>query len=97
MEDFVCMHCGTVVTGNGYTNHCSECLWSRHVDVSPGDRMSTCKGAMPPVAIEMESDIFVITQRCVVCGHTRRNRMGETDNMETLVRVTKALADEKSK
>ena len=24
--------------GNGYTNHCSQCLWSKHVDINPGDR-----------------------------------------------------------
>ena len=23
---------------NGYTNHCSQCLWSKHVDINPGDR-----------------------------------------------------------
>ena len=24
--------------GNGYTNHCPKCLWSKHVDINPGDR-----------------------------------------------------------
>jgi len=23
---------------NGYTNHCSQCLWSKHVDINLGDR-----------------------------------------------------------
>lgn len=38
VEDFICAHCGTHVRGNGYTNHCPECLWSKHVDNNPGDR-----------------------------------------------------------
>ncbi|MBR6751902.1 MAG: RNHCP domain-containing protein, partial [Alphaproteobacteria bacterium] len=40
VENFTCAHCGAEVFGNGYTNHCPKCLWSRHVDNNPGDRMS---------------------------------------------------------
>jgi hypothetical protein len=36
VEDFVCEHCGHPVAGNGYTNHCSQCLWSKHVDDNSG-------------------------------------------------------------
>lgn len=32
IEDFICENCGTEVKGNGYTNHCPKCLWSKHVD-----------------------------------------------------------------
>ena len=37
---FVCSHCGKKVEPLGYTsrNHCPFCLWSRHVDIFPGDR-----------------------------------------------------------
>ena len=45
-EDFVCEHCGAEVKGDGYTNHCPKCLWSKHVDVHPGDRAAECGGMM---------------------------------------------------
>jgi hypothetical protein len=35
-EDFACEHCGHLEEGDGYTNHCTHCLWSRHVDINPG-------------------------------------------------------------
>jgi hypothetical protein len=53
-EDFVCEHCGKPVVGNGYTNHCPECLWSKHVDVNPGDRAATCLGLMEPVGVTID-------------------------------------------
>ena len=31
-EDFICENCGAVVVGNGYTNHCPACLYSKHVE-----------------------------------------------------------------
>jgi len=43
-EDFKCEKCGREVIGTGYTNHCPDCLWSKHVDVNPGDRQSKCLG-----------------------------------------------------
>ena len=52
-EDFVCENCGQEVKGNGYTNHCPRCLYSKHVDINPGDRASDCGGLMKPVAVEL--------------------------------------------
>lgn len=43
-ENFVCEKCGFIVEGNGYTNHCPNCIWSKHVDIHPGDRASLCGG-----------------------------------------------------
>jgi hypothetical protein len=44
IEDFECEHCGHLEEGNGYTNHCTSCLWSKHVDINPGDRAAECQG-----------------------------------------------------
>ena len=52
-EDFVCEHCGTKVVGDGYTNHCPKCLWSKHVDIMPGDRAEDCQGLMRPIDIKL--------------------------------------------
>ena len=53
IENFTCNNCGTFVVGDGYTNHCPNCLFSKHVDTSPGDRKSSCKGLMEPIGIEI--------------------------------------------
>ena len=51
VEDFVCGNCGGEVVGNGYTNHCPKCLWSKHVDINPGDRAEKCGGMMKPISV----------------------------------------------
>jgi rubrerythrin len=79
-EDFDCLHCGAGVRGNGYTNHCPRCLWSRHVDVRPGDRESDCGGAMEPVGALYEGGRTVVVQRCRRCGHTWRNKTARNDS-----------------
>ena len=84
-EDFVCGHCGESVVGNGYTNHCPKCLWSKHVDVNPGDRASECGGLMKPVKIEMEKGEFILTHQCEVCGHQKRNKAAPNDNLKSLL------------
>jgi hypothetical protein len=82
VEDFTCEHCGKEVKGNGFTNHCPACLWSKHVDINPGDRASTCGGMMEPTYCVQEKDLFILTNKCVVCGYTKRNRLVAEDNID---------------
>ncbi|MGH3901428.1 MAG: RNHCP domain-containing protein [Pseudonocardiaceae bacterium] len=84
-EDFTCLRCGALVRGSGYTNHCPRCLWSRHVDVNPGDRAAECGAAMEPVGALSESGRIVVVHRCVVCGHVRRNRSAADDDSDALL------------
>ena len=53
-ESFICENCGKEVTRLGYTarDHCPFCLYSKHLDINPGDRENTCKGLMRPIGIE---------------------------------------------
>ncbi len=88
VEDFVCEHCGTFVHGDGYTNHCPECLWSKHVDISPGDRAESCGGMMEPVRIEGSTPLYRIVHKCTVCGIERRIDISRKDNMETLLAIS---------
>lgn len=83
-EDFTCSHCGFAVVGTGYTNHCPKCLWSKHVDVNPGDRLATCGGLMEPVRVEGTTPEYKIVHQCTVCGFTRRNMVSDLDNTEVL-------------
>ena len=57
-EDFICENCNKKVKGDGYTNHCPACLWSKHVDINPGDRLAECKGMMKPIGLDKKGDIF---------------------------------------
>jgi len=88
-EDFVCEHCGTAVTGNGYTNHCPHCLWSKHVDVHPGDRAAECGGMMEPVSVFSKSGEYVITHRCTKCGYEMNNSASAEDNVDALVEIAR--------
>ena len=96
-EDFTCEHCGTEVKGTGYTNHCTKCLWSKHVDVNPGDRAAACGGMMKPVRVEGNSSVkgvegYMIVHVCEKCGHERRNRVEKNDDFDAVIALAKAAA-----
>ena len=91
-EDFSCARCGAEVTGDGYTDHCPRCLWSRHVDRTPGDRRADCGGMMRPVGVESGRKGWVIRYRCERCGYEHRNRAAPDDDYEAVL----ALARERS-
>ena len=92
-EDFTCEHCGALVVGNGYTNHCPECFWSKHVDIEPGDRAEKCRGLMEPVAATLVAGEYTVTQRCQTCGYERRNRVRSEENLTALIAIAHAATD----
>ncbi len=92
IEDFVCSKCGTFVLGDGYTNHCPKCLYSKHVDINPGDRKAECGGMMAVVKVEEERGEWILTHRCEKCGHEKRNKIGKEDKFERVVEVAKKQA-----
>ncbi|MCB0354931.1 MAG: RNHCP domain-containing protein [Bdellovibrionales bacterium] len=95
-EDFLCEVCGESVSGDGYTNHCPKCLWSRHVDINPGDRANSCRGLMEPIGVEGR-DPYRIVHRCVACGTTKRNKQEPNDDFEALIELSRNSADRFSK
>lgn len=88
-EDFVCEKCNKEVKGDGYTNHCPYCLWSKHVDVNPGDRAETCQGLMKPAKLESDKKGFMLTNECVICGYSKRNRLSKNDDFDAALEATK--------
>lgn len=98
IEDFVCNTCGTRVTGNGYTNHCPKCLWSKHVDVAPGDRASLCGGAMAPMSVIVSSGgVYRIVHKCARCRFSRAQDAGKSDNIERLIELSASFSDKNSR
>ena len=88
VENFKCENCGHEVAGSGYTNHCTQCLWSKHVDVFPGDREDTCKGLMKPIRVEKKKDAYVIVHKCEVCGEERKNKISPLDSFEQIIKIS---------
>lgn len=88
IEDFACENCGIAVKGDGFTNHCPQCLWSKHVDRSPGDREETCQALMRPIGIEVNSDIYILTHRCTKCGIKKKNKIGKEDSFDAILKIS---------
>jgi len=84
-EDFVCENCGYKVVGSGYTNHCPKCLYSKHVDVQPGDRLEICQGLMKPVGIEQQHGEYIIVHKCLKCGAVRKNKQAVEDDFDKIL------------
>ncbi len=88
-EDFRCEQCHFFVAGNGYTNHCPRCLYSKHVDVFPGDREEHCGGLMEPLYLVQEQGQERLVHRCLSCGLVRKNKVQENDDFEARVVLSK--------
>ncbi len=85
IEDFVCEHCAAEVKGDGYTNHCPQCLWSKHVDTEPGDRAAGCGGMMEPIALEGPTGNYRIVHHCEKCNIERRVAVAKSDDMQAVL------------
>ena len=88
IENFKCEHCGLMVAGDGYTNHCPACLWSMHVDNDPGDRKNPCGGLMEPLGIIKNRKDTAILHRCTKCLTKKKNRLNPNDDMEIVARLS---------
>ena len=90
-EEFICENCGRQVPKLGYScrNHCSYCLYSKHVDIEPGDRLETCHGLLKPIGIETSSKKgYIIIFKCQKCGSIRKNKVAEDDNMDKIIALS---------
>jgi hypothetical protein len=86
-ENFICSHCGEFVLGDGFTNHCPHCLYSKHVDINPGDRACDCGGSMRPISLEQKNGNFIIAHQCLRCHWRKKNRVAENDSGEELLKL----------
>ena len=89
---FRCRRCGLDVpvhaVGTAHRNHCPNCLWSRHVDDTPGDRAAECGSLMEPIAISVRGDgEWVLVHRCTGCDDVHLNRTAGDDNALVLLRL----------
>ena len=90
-ESFICENCKKEVTPLGYTarDHCPHCLYSKHLDINPGDRKSNCHGALKPIGIEKTKKTdFKIMYKCQKCGHQTKNIQAIDDNIDEIIRLS---------
>jgi len=88
---FICENCKKEIPPLLYSsrNHCPFCLYSKHVDINPGDRSCDCGGLMKPVAVTTSAKKdFIITHRCEKCGLERNNRSQTDDDRDLLIKLT---------
>ena len=90
-ESFTCENCGKNVEKLNYTSrdHCPYCLYSKHVDIMPGDRQNTCQGLLRPIGIEKFKDSFKIVYKCQKCGQLHKNIIANDDDRDLIIELTK--------
>ena len=89
-EEFVCENCGEKISKLNYTarDHCPSCLYSKHVDVLPGDRANSCMGLMRPIGIEKYKNTYKIIYKCSKCHQIHKNIMANDDNYDLIVKLS---------
>lgn len=92
-EEFICENCGMNVSKLEYTSrdHCPYCLYSKHVDINPGDRLNECKGLLVPVGIEKFKNSYKIIYKCQKCNSIHKNIMASDDNYEKIIVLSKNI------
>lgn len=77
----------------GYTarDHCPHCLYSKHVDIMPGDRLNTCLGLLEPIGIEKFKDTFKIIYKCKKCHQFHKNIIAKDDNMDLIISLSSKI------
>ena len=90
-NSFICEHCKKEVQPLSYTSrdHCPYCLYSKHVDINPGDRLNTCLGLLKPTGIEKFKDTYKIIYKCNKCNIVHKNIMASDDNMDLIIELSK--------
>ncbi len=89
-EGFICDNCQKEVKPLGYTSrdHCPYCLFSKHVDINPGDRKNNCKGLLEPTQIEKFKDTFKIIYKCQKCKQEHKNIIARDDDMSKIIAIS---------
>jgi len=92
-ENFICENCGSEVNKLNYTarDHCPNCLYSKHVDINPGDRNNPCKGLLEPIKIEKFKDTYKIIYKCKKCKELHKNIIASDDNFDLIIKLSNNL------
>lgn len=89
-ESFICEKCNKEVKKLEYSarDHCPFCLYSKHVDINPGDRANECKGLLKPIEIEKFKTTYKIIYKCEKCNQSHKNIIATDDNFDLIVELS---------
>ena len=89
-EGFICENCNKEVKPLRYSSrdHCPYCLYSKHVDINPGDRLNPCKGLLKPIEIEKYKDTYKIVYKCNKCKELHKNIIAKDDDMNEIIKIS---------
>ena len=92
-EEFICENCNKKIEKLNYTarDHCNHCLYSKHVDIMPGDRANDCKGLLKPIGIEKYKNTYKIIYKCEKCTQLHKNIMAADDNFDLIIELSKII------
>lgn len=88
-EQFICEHCHRQVTKLNYSarDHCPYCLYSKHVDINPGDRANHCLGLLKPIDVEKFKNTYKIIYECETCHMQHKNIMAMDDDLNEIIKL----------
>lgn len=89
-NSFKCENCNKWVEKLKYSSrdHCPFCLYSKHVDVNPGDRLNECQGLLIPTDIEKYKNTYKIIYTCEKCREKHKNIIANDDDMDTIIKIS---------
>lgn len=89
-ESFICENCHKSVEALNYTarDHCPYCLYSKHIDINPGDRLNNCLGLLKPIGIEKFKNTYKIIYKCNKCNQIHKNILANDDNMDLVIELS---------
>ncbi len=89
-EDFICDNCQKQVSKLEYSarDHCPYCLYSKHVDIMPGDRKNKCHGLLVPIGIEKFKNTYKIVYKCNKCNEIHKNIAASDDDFDLIIKLS---------
>lgn len=89
-ESFICENCNKNVEKLEYSarDHCPYCLYSKHVDINPGDRANECKGLLKPIGIEKFKNTYKIIYKCQKCNQFHKNIIARDDDFNLIINLS---------
>lgn len=89
-EEFICENCNKKVNKLDYSarDHCPYCLYSKHVDINPGDRSNKCHGLLEPIGIEKYKNTYKIIYKCQKCHQHHKNIIANDDDYNKIIKLS---------
>lgn len=93
-EEFICENCNKKVSKLNYTarDHCPYCLYSKHVDINPGDRKNSCQGLLKPIGIEKYKNTYKIIYKCLKCNQLHKNIIANDDDFDKIIEISNIIS-----